>query len=180
MRISSHLPAIFLLVAVASTLSACSSDYGVAPSSSTSPSGSAVASLAVVEIPVFEVNLFRRVVDDVFLYEPARLDIAESGGKSGVTLTTINLVVPGGTPGLTCTPQEQVVQIKAGERRDVAKYLGYCAPYVLSSGEVAEVSVVGTFIDESGLQGQFKRTVSVSSCTLSGKTGTVLCVSPET
>ncbi len=136
--------------------------------------GSAAWTLALRR---FSVRLFRRAGSPVLQYEPEHLELTETGGRSGATLLSIDVDVPGGERAGDCTSEQKVRGETIGPlaTRDLAVTMGYCMPYAVAQAEVSQVTFTATFADDQGKVGQVQGAVSVAGCTLGGNEGLVSC-----
>ena len=114
-----------------------------------------------LEIVSFDISVFRSTGSLWFQYAPSVLRIAETSGRSAATVTTIDVTAPGGRAERDC-PQERI-RIGAGQTVDLIAVLGYCTPYAVTFGQVTEVSIAATFVDDTGGVGHVEKTVAVST-----------------
>ena len=183
-----------LMVTVTIALSGCSSGK-VSPRSPVAPSVAAPVIPAAVPVtstsaPVpsgppsfaltvsaFRVLLFRRSGSRIFQYEPEKLELVETSGKSSATLLTLDVDAQGGGGDRDCLNVEMVRGqiIAPGKTRDLATTMGYCMPYADTTVEVSEVSFTATFADDQGRVGEVRGSVDVTGCTLANSDGLVIC-----
>jgi hypothetical protein len=93
-----------------------------------------------------------------FFQYSAELELMETGGKSGATLTDLLLIAPGGTSEAGCPSP---VHISPGRTWDMAS-LSYCAPSLESKSELSRVSFRATVTDDEGTVGRLLITADVA------------------
>lgn len=93
----------------------------------------------------------------MYNYE-ATLDLRETSGRSGVSLSDLRLSSRGGTEESDCAPL--TVHIDAGASWSL-RSLSYCAPYVWASIPLQQVTFQATVRDDSGALGQLRLTTTV-------------------
>jgi hypothetical protein len=150
-------------LAALSCLPACGGENrSVTAPSPTAPAASPVPpnprpgpSTAVLAVSTFTAVLVPPALTRTSFGYDVKLELSETSGRSGATLTKITLIFPSGDtdntgPGCWGKP----VRINPGSTWDMARAsLGYCALEPGSNNEVSSLALSVTFIDDDGRSG---------------------------